>query len=247
MFWHASRERHGFRAWWHLRSGKRNRVVSTEVNWWARFCHIGVEVGDEGWEFSLAFPPLAVWLQFDLGWWVPRRKHVFHWDNNREVWLPDHREFKLAIHNWTIWFTPWGKWGEWSRADPWWVRGVSWNIQDFALGRVQYTQETIGDPLDVSIPMPEGVYRAVFTPQRQTWKRPRWFSQVRESFDIQIPKGIPFAGKGENSWDCGDDGLFGMGAEGSVQDAIARVRETVLERRRRYGSPSEDAIREALA
>jgi len=175
------------------------------------------------------------------------KKCIATWDHNREFWLTDQRECRLAIHDWTVYLSPWGRSMEWNTRDPWWVRGVSLNLKDCVLGKWRYTCEETGRPIEVAIPMPEGNYMAIFTPQRQVWKRPRWFQLVRESFDVKIPKGIPFAGKGENSWDCGDDGLYGMGADGTMDEAIMRVRDTVLERRQRYGNPSDAAIVEALA
>lgn len=248
MFWHTSRETHGLRVWWHLKS-PRHRCIAVEVGWWHRFCHIGIDCDDDGWNLSLAFPPLFFHLSLEgFPLWRPQRKHVFNWETPpREVWLPERRECRIAFHDWTLWLQPWSKWGEWCAADPWWVRGVSFNLRDFALGRPRYTCDALGPPLHVRIPMPEGEYAAVLTPQRQTWTRPRWFRHVRDSFDISIPNGIPFAGKGENSWDCGDDGLFGMSADGTVEQAIEAVRGTVLRSRQRYGMPSEGAIREALS
>lgn len=244
MFHHWHRETHGFRWFWHLGRS----VVSVEFYWWSLRCLLAADVDDEGWTFGAALPPFTLFLSLNgFGLWKPREKHIFTWDNNREVWLTAQREFRFAIHYWTIWFTPWGRSMEYLTADPWWVRGVSLNLKDVVVGRWRYTCETIGPTQTVMIPMPEGVYLAEFTPQRQTWKRPRWFTYARESFDIKIPKGIPFAGKGENSWDCGDDGLFGMGAEGTITEAVECVRQTVLERRRRYGQPSAEAITEAMA
>lgn len=250
MFWHTSKEKYGRRFWFHLGGDAHRKCIGIELGWWHSFCHVGVEVDDEGWNLSLAFPPLAVWVSLEgFPIWQPKVKHMLGHARNeiREVWLPDRRECRIAVHDWAVWINPWSKLMEWTKSDPWWVRGLTFHVDDFVLGKTRYTHENTGPVFIVGIPMPEGNYAAEFTPQRQTWKRPRWFSQVRESFDVNIPKGIPFAGKGENSWDCGDDGLFGMGAEGTVEQAIAKVRDTVMERRRRYGSPSDAAIREALA
>lgn len=244
MFWHGSREKHGFRAWLHFGSGRRQ--ISTEVNWWGTFCHLGIECNEDGWKFSAALPPLAVWLNLSIGLWTPKEKHIFHWDNNREVWLTDCREFQIAIHDWTIRLTPWGRWGEWRKGDPWWVRGISLNIPDLVLGRTGHSSEELAK-VPVQIPMPEGAYYGVATVERHTWKRPRWFAHSRLSTRVDVPKGIPFAGKGENSWDCGDDGLFGASAEGGVEAGVAHFRESVESSRRRYGMPSEKAIQEALS
>jgi hypothetical protein len=244
MFWHSSRERHGRRIWWHF-GGDRRRSIAVELGWWHHFCHLGLECDDEGWSASWALPPLFLHVSlkgFPL--WRPRVPHAFA--GGPPVWLVDRREARLAIHDWAIWLTVWGRWGEWRRADPWWVRGVTLHLDDLVLGRTQYVCETLGPPVSVLIPMPEGNYPATLTPQRQTWTRPRGWTIVRTSFDIEIPKGIPFAGKGENSWDCGDDGLYGMGAGGTVEEAIAAVQASVTESRRRYGRPSPRAIQEAL-
>lgn len=243
-FTHYSREPRGIRWWLHI--GR--RVIGVEFYWWGARCLASVSTDDDGWNAALALPPLALFVSLDgFPLWQPTRTAVATWENPpREFTLPEGRECRLAVHDWTIWFTPWGRTMEWKSSDPWWVRGASINLRDLALGRARYSCVPLGLPIAAVVPMPEGDYPAVFTPQRQTWKRPRWFAHVRDSFDIKIAKGIPFAGKGENSWDCGDDGLFGMGAEGTMEDAIATVRETVLRRRHRYGAPSDAAIAEAL-
>ena len=250
MFWHTSRERRGIRAWWHFGSdGPRSRCIGVEFYWWRMACHATVSTDDEGWNMSLAFPPFSFYLSLEgFPLWRPMRKHLFTWETPaREVWLPEQRECSVAIHDWTIWLKPWGKSMEWVKADPWWVRGVSFNVERFLRGKARYACENTGEPFTVMVDMPEGHYEAVFTPQRQTWRYPRWFTHTRDSFDVKIPKGIPFAGKGENSWDCGDDGLFGCSEEGSIDEAKAKIRDYVMGRRRRYGNPSDQAVREALA
>lgn len=48
------------------------------------------------------------------------------------------------------------------------------------------------------------------------------------------PKGVPYEGKGENSWDCGEDGIFGIGTDKPSYPAlIARVVEHVLSQRKK--------------
>lgn len=243
MFWHASREKHGFRAWWHF--GANRKQISTEVYWWTHFCHIGVECNEDGWKFSAAFPPLAVWLTLSIGLWTPKVKHIFQWDNNREVWLTDRREFQISIHDWTIRVTPWGRWGEWRNRDPWWIRGLSLDLRRLVLGDRVYEAEELA-LVPCHVPMPEGNYPAVAKVQRVTRGFSRWFKRIGTEVQLNIPKGIPFAGKGENSWDCDDDGLFGLGGD-SIDDAIRRAQEAVTERRRRYGHASDNTVREALS
>ena len=243
-FTHSSRERHGIRWWLHVS----RRVVGVEFYWWGARCHASVSTDDEGWNLAVAFPPVARYLSLEgFPLWQPTRTCVATWEQPpRPFVIPESRESRIAFHDWTLWVTPWGRSMEWRKADPWWVRGWSLNVRDLVLGRTRYTCQPLGPAVSALVPMPEGAYPATFSPQRQTWARPRWFSQVRESFNIDIPKGIPFAGKGENSYDCGDDWLFGMSAEGSLEQAIEAVRATVLKRRARYGEPSEQAVKDAL-
>jgi hypothetical protein len=246
MFTHSSLEKHGIRWWWHLRSGKRPACIAVEFYWWsARF---GVTVGtdDDGWNLSLRVPPLAIWISLEgIGLWRPMAKHIFTWDNNREVWLPDRREFDVYIADWRVQFTPWGRWGEWRASDSWWIRGLSLDLRRVALGRHVYEAEELA-LVPCHVPMPEGSYPAVATVQRVTRGYTRWLKRTGQEVQLNIPKGIPFAGKGENSWDCDDDGLFGIGGD-SIDGAIRNAQNAVSERRQRYGQASPETIQKALA
>lgn len=251
MFWHYSREgKHGLRAWWHFdsRSKRPSSVFHIEANWWATFCMFSIRATGNGWTLALAFPPVAIWLCFDgFGLWRPQYKATMGWDNNREAWLPDQREFSVSMSDWTFRLTPWGRSMEWRSADPWWVRGVSVDFRRL-LGRQQYTNEVIKADMPIQIPMPEGIYQAVAKYERSSWKRPLWFHLTRLYTTVDVPKGIPFAGKGENSWDCGDDGLYGYSVEGhDLEKAIGHGVESVLKSRRKYGRPSDQAIKDSLA
>lgn len=132
---------------------------------------------------------------------------------------------------------PWERRNEWRSDDPWWKKSISLHVVDWLIGRARC--ETIdGETLNVVVPMPEGSYRATAKHQTRIWRR-RWYwpDLRRDSVWLDIPKGIPFAGKGENSWDCGDDGLFGTGGD-NVEDAIANAVQSVLRSRRKYGHDS---------
>lgn len=89
------------------------------------------------------------------------------------------------------------------------------------------------------VPMPEGCYRATVTREETTRvyrlgiaRRETWFW-----LRVDRPGGIPFAGKGENGWDCGDDGLCGIGGE-TPEEAIGRAVASALKSRGRYGCAS---------
>ena len=86
------------------------------------------------------------------------------------------------------------------------------------------------------VPMPERAYPASVKLFESTWKRPRWFASRMVRAEVKIEKGIPFPGKGENSYDCGDDALFGLTCKAdTVEQAIAETVESALRNRRRYG------------
>lgn len=242
MFAHKSRERNGIRAWWHM--GQR-ACIGVEFYWLSAYFGVTVGSDDDGWNISVRIPPFALYLSLDhIGLWQPKKTHIFTWDNNRQVELPDRREFDFSISDWTIRLTPWGRWGEWVSVDPWWIRGLTLDLKRLVLGRTTYAAEELAlVPCDV--PMPEGYYQAVAKVQRVTRGRERWFKRTAQEVQLEIQRGIPFAGKGENSFDCGDDGLFGISGD-SIDDAIRRARESVLRSRALYGHASDESVRVAL-
>jgi hypothetical protein len=234
MFTHSSREKHGIRWWWHLRTEGKHRCIGVEFYWWSPRFGFSIGTDDEGWNLSARVPPFALYVSLEgLGLWQPTRTAIATWDNNRPFTLPDRREFDFYVSDWRVQFTPWGRWGEWRARDPWWIRGLSVDLKNLVLGRTTYEAEELA-LVPCHVPMPEGNYSAVAKVQRVTRGRTRWFKRTGQEVDLSIPKGIPFAGKGENSWDCDDDGLFGIGGN-SIDDAIKRAQDAVNDRRKRYG------------
>lgn len=240
---HGSREKHGIRWWWNL---THRTCVHIEFYWWTRFCGVTIGTDEEGWNLSLRLPPFLFHLSLEgFPLWQPQKVCIATWDNDRVFTIPDRREFDVSVSAWTLRLTPWGRWGEWHTRDPWWIRGLSFDMQRFVLGQRTYHAEELA-LVPVMVPMPEGSYHAVAKVQRVTRGFQRWRKRTALEVVLDIPKGIPFAGKGENSWDCGDDGLFGIGGD-SIDDAIRRAQDAVNQSRRQYGHASPEAVREALA
>lgn len=153
-------------------------------------------------------------------------------------WLPSNVETGIDIHDWAIWIKPWCRSMEWRSADPWWRRGLTLHLDDLLFGKAKYSRQEIAPAKDVLIPMPEGCYEATIAITESTWRWPRWFTRRRVYADLKVmrPGGIPFEGKGENSWDCGEDGLCGGGFQAdTVEEAIGKIVGNVMESRRRYG------------
>lgn len=134
--------------------------------------------------------------------------------------------------------SPWVRQMEWRSSDPWWRKRIRLEVVDWILGR--WKHECVkGEPFDVVVPMPEGCYRATATPEVRTWGRRFWITKRRESVWLDIEGGgIPHSGKGENSYDCGDDGLCGTGGD-TVEEAIGNAVASALKSRRNYGLDSK--------
>ncbi len=207
--------RHG-RAWW------------GPLAWeWSVFHRTGVSLG-----LSLGLTSLSV----RLVWFS-----LFVHSNNDDH---DMREFSLRIMDGNVWIDhPWVRQNEWRSADPWWKKSIVLHVKDWLLGKAR-CDVTTGSPFTVYVPMPEGSYRATATPETYVWRRRFYVPQLRrDSVKLDIEGGIPHAGKGENSWDCGDDGLWGISGE-TTEKAIANAVASVLTSRRRYGRDSRDTGRE---
>lgn len=150
-----------------------------------------------------------------------------------------HGRFAIRFHDGIVWIEhPWERQMEWRSSDPWWKKSITLHVGDWLLGRSR-CEITKGPPSTVYVPLPEGSYRALATPETFIWRR-RFYVPMRrrDSVSLHIEGGIPYSGKGENSWDCGDDGLWGIGGA-TIEEAIGNAVASVLKSRRRYGHDSK--------
>jgi hypothetical protein len=114
-------------------------------------------------------------------------------------------------------------------------------LRDRLLGAKVYEKEELRRA-DVAIPLDGREYDGVWTLTRETWKRPRWpfLSHERVGSWVEVEHPPAHSGKGENSWDCGDDGIFGAGSsEKTPMLAVGDYVKAVLRNRERYGQPSD--------
>jgi hypothetical protein len=163
--------------------------------------------------------------------------------------LTDKTVVSVRIHGGSIWWELWQKRHEWHSSTPRWRSG-NFNPTDWALGRRVYSEQIVEGPVEVVVPMPEGSYPAIVTIKLCTWKRPRWaWPTHRHTYNIDVlkpdgePNGyIPVPGKGENSWDCGPDGIFSQSGSGrTIESAIAGIVGGSLAERRRRGVDADYA------
>lgn len=199
----------------------------------SRFTQVGLEFGgysEHDVMLKIACPLFALWLYAEnlLTWEFKRKLPTDHWFNQG-------RELEIAMHNGGVWFKLWtAEDDSYGRRSRW--RTLVLYPADILFGKEKYSN-TVLSTHDVVIPMPEGNYAATVKMECAKWTRSRWpFPKVKMTADVDIDKGVPIPGKGENSWDCDDDAIFGMSCGAStVEEAISKVVQSALRTRQRYG------------
>lgn len=111
-----------------------------------------------------------------------------------------------------------------------------WNISNKLKGKSTVSKKKIEEK-DILIPMPEKSYKGHAILADWTWHYQRWFSKTIRRCEIKVPEGIPHPGKGENSWDCGDDATFGLttGKVKNIPQAVGDLVGMTLETRVKNG------------
>lgn len=215
-----------------------------EANWasGSKLCGVELGIGDESMiGGSLQIPKMA------SAYWGIGSPALDRWLWKRGTKRPrDIHVVSVSVHDKAVWWEFWHPRHEWKSSTPRWRCG-NWHPIDSILGKQKHSKEVIEGPVAVEIPMPEGGYPATVAIELCRWKRPRWPwpSVELKRADVDIPGGIGVPGKGENSWDCGDDAIYRSSfPANSVEAAIGSVVGDVLRTRKRYGgshlfTPSE--------
>lgn len=155
----------------------------------------------------------------------------------RSYWRTSGRDIGFRIHDGALWLELWNDPMEWSSRDPkWWHYTI--HPMDLIFGRMKHSDGIVFDKQDVLIPTPEGGYPATITMREEVWKRPRWFAKKLRRAHIEMKEGfaIPFPGKGESEWDCGEDATHSMCCVAdSVLDGMIAMTRSVMQSRIRYG------------
>jgi len=180
---------------------------------------------NEDFGFTIGLP--GFFFALDFNGILPKRWKNYNWE----------RTTGISIHNGTIYFSIWND-DSWSGQDkPKWQE-FCFNYTDFFLGKAQYSTETLSFNPRVAVPMPEHNYWASVRIFQSTWKRSRWFVKRLTRTEIKLPKDkpIPVLGKGENSYDCGDDAIYSLTCpEVTEQNAVAALVQSALRTREKYG------------
>jgi hypothetical protein len=155
----------------------------------------------------------------------------------------DSRVFAFTVDGRGFRWECWAKDGHWSRSDPWWMnQSREWERLFF--GKTA-TEDEIVDSGATLVPMPEANYSATFKITRYEKSYVGPLGRLRDAtlgkrshFVTEIKPGnpVPVPGKGENSYDCGDDAIYSSSVGGrNVDAAVARLIESALRDRRLYG------------
>ena len=108
----------------------------------------------------------------------------------------------------------------------------------------EHRKKTIIETKPIVVELDGRRYEGTWSLERWETTRGRWPRPyaVRIASHIAMPSPPRFAGKGESSWDCGDDAIYGMGSnETSPAKAVGDYVKRVLEYRERYGMPHMEA------
>jgi hypothetical protein len=175
------------------------------------------EAGDDDCSscISIGLGFVTAYLTFNLpSSWYFKRKSVATWDNNKEFYFIDGRDYGFYLFEWAFVWSLHAKINESSSSDPWWMRQYI-RLDDLVLGRVEVLKDDLTSIDNIAFK----IGNAEFLMNSIAWYRYRRFRrfipyslyhQSSISVDMKIDKPPMRRGKGENSWDCDDDGSFGL-------------------------------------
>jgi hypothetical protein len=239
------------RRWWYC--GPQRSLTVQLASWrWSVGFHIGDHDGKD--ERGIGFHVGFVYVT--LSGFGPRVATSLGLKRSRG---PTQRHYGVSLHGGAVW-VDWahdylsatkasGKQRQWMDYDLYGQTPTggwtwSWSWLDALLGKSVYSSRPLQGPGKAWVYCPEGRYEAIATIEMAEWRRPRWPWPARlRRLELNIPSGIPVPGKGENSWDCGDDATYGvtmsMRPGETLVLAIQRfVRECILRDREKYANAS---------
>ncbi len=185
----------------------------------------------------IALPPVTLWWHVE-SWPLSRRIEQLAkdlgWRKNSREWSFA-RELSVRVHDWALWWMVWRD--PWSGGSPRSWRDGSWHPFGHPGSRIG--EEEQREKRLVEVPMPEGVYFADATRTVGRIRHPRlpFLRQRITTVELDFgDKPVPIPGKGENSWDCGEDATYASSSPArTIEHAVGKFVASTLERRRRYG------------
>lgn len=229
-------------AWFDIYDGERNKKLLPGLcfEWDLKSVfnqlYFDIDMNENEITFAWAVHPIAFWLSItDLS---KQLSNVGPWMDAGKLEAYDKRFGVSLREGWVSWNLGYSQ-HHWCREMPRWRNG-SFDVLGFLFGDTEHFETTIKGPVNVQFPMPERSYKGSVELRRETWKRPRllWRSHEVVRAHIETDKDpIPHPGKGDSSWDCGEDATYGLTCPAdSVSDAIGKMVGSVMRDRERYGS-----------
>ncbi len=149
------------------------------------------------------------------------------------------QEWGLSLFKWRLRLDLGANPAEWSCDDPWWWSN-SVDLRELVFGKVCYSRRDLATER-VEVAMPEGRYPATVTLSEDSWtsRRPilgRALNRMIRRAELVPDTPIPYTGKGEDSWNVGDDALHSLVCPATdSREAAKKAADSVMERRWRYG------------
>lgn len=180
----------------------------------------GISLNVDGGEGEVTF-----FIGFFFGLWITLGNGI------PKNWYPDYpcsdgkfilgageRELSLRFHHWNFWWNFWMDPSTWNSTDPKWRRG-STSFERWILGRHDCEFTEI-DRRGYLLPFLEGNYSVMVKQRLRTDRWKRWFTKKSIAWEIEagyhdenhnwVAVPVPHEGKGENSYDQGEDGTYSL-------------------------------------
>lgn len=231
--------------WWHNKLGRHTDLQLLRYEF-SSGRNLRFEIGfgeDPGISFSIGLFLFSVYLTFPFfNVRAGRRVTGFY--------------FHEWVFVWSFWKNPWER----SNKDPFW-RSWYFRIDDFFLGSSETLEDDIigGEDLFFTLGGKEFKIDSVQFKRKRRFRRFIPYSLYHNtwvSIEIKCDKPPMHSGKGENSWDCGDDATYGLycswdknkpswkNSKESMKLAVDYYVEHVLKDTKRYGgSESERGVK----
>lgn len=160
----------------------------------------------------------------------------------------DGRDTSVRVFDGSVWVNVWKSDHGWTSGDtrrlPWNGLGWDWtfHVQDWLIGPAVYEVDPEQEPpIAGVVEMPEGCYSCIVKVERVRWNRRWWNGRWSYRGSVEVPSGIPYAGKGENSYDLDDDATYAItfaceDCPGHPTDYTRRLALDVLKTRSKRGS-----------
>jgi hypothetical protein len=216
-------------------------TVTAEYHIPSRTCSLSLHAesagDDAAFSIGICLPPVALYLSADSRLFRRLSKQLIAMVPDAAASKWGGRSFSIAIHDSALWWHIGVDRDCWSSKRPKW-RDSCWYPLGFFMRR---GEPEVIEQRDVIVPMLERSYRGSATLERSRWgfqKLPSWLDRVLTHAQIEMHKGeqIPFPGKGESDWDCGENATFSMHCPArTIEEGVGTIVASVLRRRHDHG------------